>query len=790
MATSPSLTIDSISNAIITDQGSSVSNGTISWSIAEQAEIKDAPAPTKSNYFTDTSGWSSRYYWSGKTGTTSFSGLNNTVTASIQVTVYTKTIVASKYDIAVGSYSSEEEAQAVCNAVPGSAKYYYNWTYQSSTNTYFVWRNDLDIDTTSSNVMVSKDVDVSNYITVRKTPTWSLSYGITTASASISNLNSGDSVVFTVYNGSGGAYVTSSSGTASGSSMNLSASGLSGGTYYYADVTVNGSSIGTKYFNTDVAPQPTWTLSYGVTSAASSISNLTSGDKVVFTVYKGSGGAYVTSTSGTASSSSMTLSVSGLSGGTYYYADVTVNGSSIGTKYFNTRTQPSCNATYNKNSITVTVSNLNVGDTADFYLRETSDTTGSLPSYKHYSYTRSSASDSSSCSWTETVVYDVSYLYSVYLKPDGIYLAQGVEFTIDSPLQPSYVISSKTYASVTTSVSNLTSGNSVKMTVYDAATGTEVGSTSKTATGSSMSLTVSGLVHGTNYRVIVYVNGSSIGEKPFATLTPSQTCSTSFGEKSITVTVSNLGVGDTAMLILRKSSDENMMVEEYLRETSSHAPSCSLTKEVEYDVWYTYSVRITYSNGENVFLVSGEEFIIEFPLQAAYSLTAKTTSSVTVEVVGVKSGSTVRLDVVSNTVQSVSGTAGSDNKVTLTVNNLDVGTAYTAMVYVSSAPIDNGLKFFTLFDWLLSTVQQGVMMGSYQQRPAPVTAQEWNRLVGLVNTMCNKAISTVSAGEEMVGGSGGNVRLVADALGVSVASGDRITAKFFLDLKNRINDML
>jgi hypothetical protein len=42
----------------------------------------------------------------------------------------------------------------------------------------------------------------------------------------------------------------------------------------------------------------------------------------------------------------------------------------------------------------------------------------------------------------------------------------------------------------------------------------------------------------------------------------------------------------------------------------------------------------------------------------------------------------------------------------------------------------------------------------------------------------------------MVAGTGGNIRQVADALGVSVGSGWTITAQFFLDLRDKINNLL
>lgn len=73
--------------------------------------------------------------------------------------------------------------------------------------------------------------------------------------------------------------------------------------------------------------------------------------------------------------------------------------------------------------------------------------------------------------------------------------------------------------------------------------------------------------------------------------------------------------------------------------------------------------------------------------------------------------------------------------------------------------------------------------------PAPVTAEEWNILVTLVNAKRSTSIPSVSPGSMMNAAPGGNVRQVADALGVKVDKGDRITAEFFLALQDAINNI-
>lgn len=438
--------------------------------------------------------------------------------------------------------------------------------------------------------------------TENPTPTYSItSVGTTTATASISNLTSGDNVVFAVYAGASGQNQISASGTATGSTMSLTVSGLSAGITYSAYITVNENRIGSTQFTTLEEPKPTVNFTYGTTTAKVDIVNLSVGKNVVFSVTFGAGSTVVASDSGTATGSSMSLSVGGLSAGTSYYASVQVDG-----------------GTY----------------------------------------------------WS-------------------------AQFTTDSLPSPTYDITSVTSSSATAFISNLTSGDNVVFIASTEGSGSAQVSASGQAQGSTMSLTIIGLSAGTLYEAYITVNEKSIGYRQF---------------------------------------------------TTDSLP------------------------------------------QASYNITNITTQSVTVAVDGAKSGSTVRLNVGSNT---ISGTADSDNKVALTVNNLEVGTEYTAQIYVEDVLLDDGVRFFTLFDWWKSTVLYGVTMSSYQvgdkTYPAPVTAEEWNRLVNLVNKKCGTGIIGVSRGEPMLAGSGQNIRLIADALIVPVNSKDVITAQFFLDLRDAVN---
>jgi hypothetical protein len=139
-------------------------------------------------------------------------------------------------------------------------------------------------------------------------------------------------------------------------------------------------------------------------------------------------------------------------------------------------------------------------------------------------------------------------------------------------------------------------------------------------------------------------------------------------------------------------------------------------------------------------------------------------------------------------VDAVYGTTNPNGTASIVVSNLAVGKRYGGAIRVGDTTINN-VVFYTLFEWWLSHPVQGNTMGTYNNSPAPVKAEEWNRLVDLINSKLSKNINTVSAGDEMNAGSGGNVKVVASALGVSVASKDEVTASFFNALKTAINNI-
>lgn len=70
---------------------------------------------------------------------------------------------------------------------------------------------------------------------------------------------------------------------------------------------------------------------------------------------------------------------------------------------------------------------------------------------------------------------------------------------------------------------------------------------------------------------------------------------------------------------------------------------------------------------------------------------------------------------------------------------------------------------------------------------APVTAEEWNRLISYIQIKFGLEISTVQPGDELNLYSGGNVYNVAKALGITVTPKTTVTAEFFNKLKDAYN---
>ena len=131
----------------------------------------------------------------------------------------------------------------------------------------------------------------------------------------------------------------------------------------------------------------------------------------------------------------------------------------------------------------------------------------------------------------------------------------------------------------------------------------------------------------------------------------------------------------------------------------------------------------------------------------------------------------------------------------IVIDGLSPETTYTVNVGYKMTQTEDDIgkveaRTFTtkkkMFHWD-TDIYQGAPMNYYNNRPAPVTFTEWNRLVDATNGKCAMNISKVSRGQTMNASNNGNVKQVADALGVSIPSGKTVTAKFFLDLEESVN---
>ena len=204
-------------------------------------------------------------------------------------------------------------------------------------------------------------------------------------------------------------------------------------------------------------------------------------------------------------------------------------------------------------------------------------------------------------------------------------------------------------------------------------------------------------------------------------------------------------------------------------------------RDLEPNTYYTVSVQV---NGKPLtsdgFTTNGSS-----GTDISYTLTNITTNSVTVNISGALPAQNVAVSFYG--VDTVYGTTNPNGTASIVVSNLAVGKRYSGAIRVGDTTINNVI-FYTLFDWWLSRPVQGNTMGMYNNSPAPVKAEEWNRLVDLVNSKLSKSIAKVTSGDTMDASSGGNVKVVASALGVSIESKAKVTASFFNALKNAINN--
>ena len=243
----------------------------------------------------------------------------------------------------------------------------------------------------------------------------------------------------------------------------------------------------------------------------------------------------------------------------------------------------------------------------------------------------------------------------------------------------------------------------------------------------------------------------------------------------------NLKAEDSIKITLYNASAPIETKEATVQEGSS--TMSFIFENLEPNTYYTVSIQV---NGKP--LTSGG-FTTDGQSESgiSYTLTNITTNSVTVNISGALPAKNVAVSFYG--VDTVNGTTNPNGTASIVVSNLTVGKKYSGSIRVDGTVINNkDIVFYTLFDWWLSQPVEGNTMGVYNNSPAPVKAEEWNRLVDLINSKLSKSISKVASGDTMDASSGGNVKVVASALGVSVESKEKVTASFFNALKNAINN--
>ena len=409
--------------------------------------------------------------------------------------------------------------------------------------------------------------------------------------------------------------------------------------------------------------------------------------------------------------------------------------------------------------------------------RPSSDTTGE---YLQYSNGHVNMNGTYTASFSYD--YDVEYTWSLYYGRYGSvtsYIDGGTVYTASPAPSPSFTVS-HTATTATASISNLTSGNSVVFQVHTYAGGGIVGSASGTASGSSMSLTVSGLASSTNYTAQVLVNGVSIGYISFTTDQGEPSHSITPGDDHITIRFYNYLSTDTLTVELDGQSAS--------RTGNGSVTISGLEPGTSY-------VGYVYANGVEV-----EVFAVTTTGTAAssdpyiFNSGMSDNSGTEAFVVVYRTKSTYTATITINGVNK--GTYACNNNSTIYKFATEPYNVYTVKITINDIELETTINTTPNtgeFQWT-TNIYKGAKMNSWQNpangntHPAPVTAEEWNRLVTLVKVKLSISIPTVTQGERMYAGPGSKIRQVADALDVKVDNGNRITAQFFLDLQDAINN--
>lgn len=409
--------------------------------------------------------------------------------------------------------------------------------------------------------------------------------------------------------------------------------------------------------------------------------------------------------------------------------------------------------------------------------RPSSDTAGN---YLQYSNGRVNMNGTYTASFSYD--YDVEYTWSLYYGQYGSatsYIDGGTVYTASPAPSPSFTVS-HTATTATASISNLTYGQSVVFQVHTYAGGGTVGSASGTANGSSMSLTVSGLASNTKYTAQVLIGGVSIGYSDFTTDQDEPSHSITPGNDHITIRFYNYLSTDTLTVELDGQSASrtgNGSVTISGLEPGTSYVGRVYANGVEIEVFAVTTTGTAASSDPYIFNsgmsdnTGTEAFVVVYRTKSTY------TATITIN--GVNKGTYGCND--NSTIYKFATEPYHVYTVKITINGVELETT------ISTTPNTGEFQWTT-------NIYKGAKIASWQSPatghtyPAPVTADEWNRLVTLVNAKCSTSIPTVAQGERMYAGPGSKIRQVADTLDVAVDNGNRITAQFFLDLQDAINN--
>ena len=283
-------------------------------------------------------------------------------------------------------------------------------------------------------------------------------------------------------------------------------------------------------------------------------------------------------------------------------------------------------------------------------------------------------------------------LYTVKWKNAEI----GSGYFYTATYQPSYSIV-KSYTRVTVNIKDIENGDNIKVIVRNAF-GDEY-EEEITAEKSTESIVINGLYDNFYHTIEVYINDILCEDGPveFETAKIKESAIFESGVKNVIFEVSNV---DKGIIITLSLTGGNLTINETY-ESNSDDSSNRWNINVEWDTVYSFTINAIYPNGETIPLNSNT-FIIVAP---SYSISNITKNSVTVNVFDIKAKYDVTVSVGSNT-KTKQLTSNGDTS--FIFDDLNIGTEYPVEVSIGGFSVSGKDLFYTLFDWWISKVEQGV----------------------------------------------------------------------------------